>query len=295
MGVGRDMLLVASLFVVMSTLVPSLAFAAPTPSPKATSHSSASPARTPNPIARTPLSEANEFSVELRHESDLFWQGLLVGAGRTIVGLAWPMAVVLLALIARLAWEAYLERDGDDEKTDDSHAEAINANTSFSVTVAELQEVTEAAASLEKAFAALVTAKAIAKAPSPLSMMITHVPPGTGQDIEPLRGRLSEYARALCEVMLARQFEALALSAVRRLTYGEALAEYTAAKADGYTESISTWLGFLSRTGLARNVTTSGAMSSTVMEPTLLGFLVLSWCDSNGINANTIMRSSRGL
>jgi len=222
-----------------------------------------------------------------------FWRDFWHGVGSTLVALAWPATLGLIGWFAWRAYDAYLprlQRESVGER-EQNRSQAVQANMNFEVSAAELQEVNEAAETL-------VTALGLLQKTTPkistLGMMAAVIPPELNAAIEPPRKRIASYAVRISDAILARQLAVLTMCSTRQLTYGEALSSFRAAQADGYDGDFWTWMNFLSRTGLAREVTTSTAMS-TVIAATDLGRLVIGWCEANRISSNTLMHTDRGL
>lgn len=249
--------------------------------------------------AGTRLSEPHEYELQAARVRTSFWQAFWQNLGSTLVALAWPATVVLIGLMARHAWDRYAQRSDEPAptETEEDRVDAVRTNTAFTVPAAELAEMQDTAKQLVASFKDLVAAGMMTRVPPVLRMMTAGIPEtslGESTAIRERRERIGTYADGIRRVILARQLALATKCSTREATYGEALSTFREAQNDGYDADFDTWFGFLDRTGLLKN-TTTGTSVSSVITPTELGQMVVSWCEWKDTTPNTLRRTPRGL
>lgn len=263
------------------------------PSPRKSSSAKPAPASSLAAPAETKLTAADQYRYDVQREDNRHTETLIVGTGKLVRDLAWPLvALVLIALAARvLRSRLSAEATAASETTDGLR---IPLPGDFAAVASDDQRAAVAAdVALRKAAAALAGTATPARLMNPATQ--SDIPPAQHAAFQSAQVALAHYFKRAFSSMQATQYQLLRALALRPLNYGDAMAYYETSVSRQYPRRFEDWLDLLTRFALVERQT-DGTTSPYTTTLTLsgLGKLFVGWCDAHGHTDRSLEAQGRG-
>ncbi len=227
------------------------------------------------------LTEPDAVALARARERDRFLTDAYGGVGKTLTALAWPAAIIIIAVLAYSSWRQYL-RPKVIYGAPLEGLERANKNDGFDPSADEIQAANEAAQQLVDGFA-----QSTASQKPALSQLMVFPLTKPDAKLENARAALETLFQSIIAHILSSQFEALLRASRQVVTINEMRAMYRSARDAGYNRSLTEWYDFLIVAGLMTNTAPSDAPVFNLQQ---LGSIFVGWADARRYSVQSVRR-----